>query len=39
MSSTVEIPPPTENGMKIFAATFSTTLSMMPRPSEEAVMS
>ncbi|KAF5046327.1 hypothetical protein DSECCO2_471920 [anaerobic digester metagenome] len=39
MSATVEMPPPTEKGMKIWEATASTTLSMMPRPSWEAVMS
>lgn len=39
MSATVEMPPPTEKGMKIWEATFSTTLSMMPRPSWDAVIS
>ena len=39
MSCTVEMPPPTEKGMKIFEATFSTTSRKIPRASAEAVMS
>jgi hypothetical protein len=39
MCSTVEMPPPTEKGMKIWLATSSTTSSMIERPSALAVMS
>ena len=39
MSCTVEMPPPTEKGMKTSEATFSTTSRKIPRASAEAVMS
>ena len=39
MSSTLRIPPPTENGIKMVSATRRTTSIMMLRRSWEAVMS
>jgi len=39
MSSTLRIPPPTLKGMKMVRATWLTTSIMMPRLSDEAVMS
>lgn len=39
MSSTLAMPPPTENGMKMAEATRSTTSRKIPRASCEAVMS
>ena len=39
MSATLAMPPPTEKGMKICAATRSTTSRKMPLASAEAVMS
>ncbi len=39
MSSTVARPPPTQRGMNSSRAQRSSTSSMIPRPSWEAVMS
>jgi hypothetical protein len=38
-SATERTPPPTDSGMNTCSATFSTTSSMMPRLSLDAVMS